>query len=92
MVVHDGQISPSGVGYDIACENKAVRTSLSVEDIQPELAVFTAVGRQEHDKLKALVQSQLGTVGSGNHFVDLFEEIGTGRVDRRSFREQRVRT
>ncbi|MNO79639.1 RNA-splicing ligase RtcB [compost metagenome] len=113
VVVYDGQISPSGVGYDIACGNKAVRTSLSVEDIRPRLAsimdeiarrisfgvgrvnkervdhdlfddpdwaVFTAVGQQEHDKLKALAQSQLGTVGSGNHFVDLFEEAGTGRV------------
>ncbi len=46
----------------------------------PDWAIFMAVGRQEHDKLKALAQSQLGTVGSGNHFVDLFEEAGTGRV------------
>ncbi|AIQ11244.1 hypothetical protein PDUR_03945 [Paenibacillus durus] len=26
VVVYDRQISPSGVGYDIACGNKAVRT------------------------------------------------------------------
>lgn len=113
VVVYDGQISPSGVGYDIACGNKAVRTSLLAEDIKPRLkmimdeiarkisfgvgrvnndkvdhdlfddsdwAVYKAIGRQEHDKLKALAQSQLGTVGSGNHFVDLFEEAGTGRL------------
>ncbi|MDR0266642.1 RtcB family protein [Paenibacillus sp.] len=113
VVVYDGQISPSGVGYDIACGNKAVRTSLFAEDIKPGLAkimdeiarkisfgvgrvneekvdhdlfddpdwaVYKAVGQQEHDKLKALAQSQLGTVGSGNHFVDLFEEAGTGRL------------
>ena len=30
--------------------------------------------------LKALARDQLGTVGSGNHFVDLFEEAATGRV------------
>ncbi|MHA6533681.1 RtcB family protein [Paenibacillus sp. BAC0078] len=113
VVVYDGQISPSGVGYDIACGNKAVRTNLFVQDIKPGLAkimdeiarkisfgvgrvnnekvdhdlfddpdwaVYKAVGKQEHDKLKALAQSQLGTVGSGNHFVDLFEEAGTGRL------------
>lgn len=111
VVVYDGQISPSGVGYDIACGNKAVRTNLFASDMKPDLArvmdqiarkvsfgigrvnheqvdhdlfddpdwaVYKAVGSQEHDKLKALAQSQLGTVGSGNHFVDLFEEAGTG--------------
>lgn len=113
VVVYDGQISPSGVGYDIACGNKAVRTNLLVEDIKLNLprmmdeiarkisfgigrvnnekvehdlfadsdwAVYKAIGTQEHDKLKALAQSQLGTVGSGNHFVDLFEEAGTGQL------------
>ncbi|KIL40249.1 metallophosphatase [Gordoniibacillus kamchatkensis] len=113
VVVYDGQISPSGVGYDIACGNKAIRTSLFAHDIKsglknimdevarkisfgvgrvnnekvdhdlfddPDWAVYRVVGKQEHDKLKALAQSQLGTVGSGNHFVDLFEETGTGRL------------
>lgn len=113
VVVYDGQISPSGVGYDIACGNKAVRTNLHVEDVKPGLAqlmdqisrhisfgvgrvnqikvdhelfddpdwkVYEAIGRKEHDQLKTLARNQLGTVGSGNHFVDLFEEVGTGRV------------
>lgn len=113
VVVYDGQISPSGVGYDIACGNKAVRTTMLAADIKPRLAafmdqiarkisfgvgrvnservdhelfddsdwsVYAAIGRQEHDKLKALARDQLGTVGSGNHFVDLFEEAGTGRL------------
>lgn len=113
VVVYDGQISPSGVGYDIGCGNKAVRTNLNIEDIRPRLegimdeiartvsfgigrknntrvdhelfddpdwAVYKSIGTQEHDKLKALARDQLGTVGSGNHFVDLFEEAETGRV------------
>ncbi|MFS0726600.1 RtcB family protein [Paenibacillus sp. 1P07SE] len=113
VVVYDGQISPSGVGYDIACGNKAVRTSRMAADIKPKLPqimdaiarkvsfgvgrvnqekvdhdlfddpdwdVYKAVGKQEHDKLKTLAQNQLGTVGSGNHFVDLFEEAETGRL------------
>lgn len=113
VIVYDGQISPSGVGYDIACGNKAVRTNLYAADIKyklpkimnkiarqisfgvgrvndekvdhdlfddPDWAVYMAVGKQEHDKLKALARDQLGTVGSGNHYVDLFEETGTGRL------------
>jgi Uncharacterized conserved protein len=113
VVVYDRQISPSGVGYDIACGNKAVRTGLTADDIKLKLpklmdeiarrisfgvgrvnnekvdhellddadwSVYQAVGKQEHDKLKTLARDQLGTVGSGNHFVDLFEEEGTGRV------------
>lgn len=113
VVAYEGQISPSGVGYDIACGNKAVRTNLLAANIKPRLSaimdqiarkvsfgvgransekvdhelfddpdwsVYAAVGRQEHDKLKALARDQLGTVGSGNHFVDLFEEAGTGRL------------
>jgi len=111
VVVYDGQISPSGVGYDIACGNKAVRTNLKAADVRPHIAgimdqiaghisfgmgrvnnepvddplfddpdwgVYAAIGRQEHDKLKTLARAQLGTVGSGNHFVDLFEEEATG--------------
>jgi tRNA-splicing ligase RtcB len=113
VVVYDGQLSPSGVGYDIGCGNKAVRTNLQADEIKPHIArimdqiarkisfgvgrvnetkvdhdlfddpdwaVYQAVGKQEHDKLKALARDQLGTVGSGNHFVDLFEEAATGRV------------
>lgn len=113
VVAYDGQISPSGVGYDIACGNKAVRTNLMAADIKsrlpeimdqiarkvsfgigrvnsekvdhalfddPDWRVYASIGRQEHDKLKALARDQLGTVGSGNHFVDLFEEKGTGRL------------
>ncbi|MCE5170643.1 RtcB family protein [Paenibacillus profundus] len=113
VVVYDGQISPSGVGYDIGCGNKAVRTNLSAADIKPRIGaimdeiakkisfgvgrdndekvdhelfddpdwnVYMSIGRQEHDKLKALARGQLGTVGSGNHYVDLFEEAGTGML------------
>lgn len=113
VVVYDGQISPSGVGYDIGCGNKAVRTNLYVRDVRqglgkimdeiakkisfgvgrinndrvdhelfddPDWDVYRAFGQQEHDKLKALARNQLGTVGSGNHYVDLFEEPETGRL------------
>jgi tRNA-splicing ligase RtcB (3'-phosphate/5'-hydroxy nucleic acid ligase) len=113
VVVYDGQISPSGVGYDIACGNKAVRTNIKYEDIKDEISiimdevakkisfgigrtnnekvehelfddenwqVYKQIGTHEHDSLKALARNQLGTVGSGNHFVDIFVEEATGDI------------
>lgn len=114
VVAYSGQISPSGVGYDIGCGNKAVRTNLMAADIRPQIkavmdriaasisfgvgrvnqqrvdhelfddpdwAVYlSAAGREGHDKMKRLAREQLGTVGSGNHYVDLFEEQETGRL------------
>ncbi|MBE1555646.1 RtcB family protein [Sporosarcina limicola] len=111
VIVYDGQISPSGVGYDIACGNKAVRTNIKYEAIKnilpsvmdeisgkitfgigrknkkrvdhelfddPDWNVFSQIGKQEHDTLKKLAIDQLGTVGSGNHYVDLLVEEQTG--------------
>lgn len=113
VVAYVDQISPSGVGYDIACGNKAVKTNIQYEDIKQLIPtimddianhisfgigrknkkrvdhelfedddwhVFKAIGTQEHDRLKKLALDQLGTVGAGNHFVDLFVEEKTGAV------------
>src|SRR5690625_3637119 len=113
VVVYDGQISPSGVGYDIACGNKAVKTNLTYDDIRNNLSeimdeiaaeiqfgvgeknrkpidhelfedddwnVFLNIGKHEHDQLKALARSQLGTTGSGNHYVDLLIDEKTDEV------------
>jgi tRNA-splicing ligase RtcB len=94
-------ISPSGVGYDIACGNKACRTDLLYEDVDADVpalmdAIFDrisfGVGRKNQEPvdhpvldairaadfapqrdLHAMAAAQLGTVGSGNHYVDLFE-------------------
>src|SRR5699024_7384259 len=40
VVVYDGQISPSGVGYDIACGNKAVKTNLKHKDIKNNISTI----------------------------------------------------
>ena len=37
VIVYDGQIAPSGVGYDIACGNKAVKTNLTYNDIKQDI-------------------------------------------------------
>ena len=113
VIVYDGQVSPSGVGYDIACGNKAVRTNLKYADIKPSISkimddvartisfgigrknkeivdhalfddeawdVYKAIGKKVHDTLKKLAWEQLGTVGSGNHFVDILIDTETEDV------------
>jgi tRNA-splicing ligase RtcB len=103
-IAYAGYVSPSGVGYDIGCGNKAARTELTradldtfggVESIMREITRRISFGmgvpaqeRVEHPvleqirtadfapqrKLAQLAESQLGTVGSGNHYVNLMED------------------
>lgn len=94
-------ISPSGVGFDIACGNKAVLTDAKLEDVQKNIETImddiyskiefgigrTNSERVDHDlfddpawsirtagSLKEMARAQLGTVGSGNHYVDIFKD------------------
>lgn len=104
VVGYRDQISPSGVGYDIACGNKAVlldvmdgHIRLDMPHIMDDVArtISFGVGRKntetvEHPlfddpawsipiaaSLKDMARTQLGTVGSGNHYVDIFaDEMG----------------
>ncbi len=103
-IAYEGYVSPSGVGYDIGCGNKAVRTDLvradldvlgGVEPLMREITRRISFGmgvpaqeRTDHPVLEAirtadfepqrklmqLAESQLGTVGSGNHYVNLMED------------------
>jgi tRNA-splicing ligase RtcB (3'-phosphate/5'-hydroxy nucleic acid ligase) len=106
VVAYRNSISPSGVGYDIACGNKAVLTDANLEDVKANIETIMddvysnisfGVGQKnstavDHDlfygdvwKLRAvsglrdMARHQLGTVGSGNHYVDIFEDE-LGRV------------
>ena len=101
VVAYRDFISPSGVGYDIACGNKAVKTNLMladglpIADLMDEIVktVSFGVGRNNKTRvddavideireaafapqrrLAELAAGQLGTVGSGNHYVDLFAD------------------
>ena len=108
-IAYEGYVSPSGVGYDIGCGNKASLTELTradlgrlggVDTIMREIARRISFGmgvaaqeRADHPvldkirgadfapqrKLVQLAESQLGTVGSGNHYVNLMEDEG-GRI------------
>lgn len=95
-------ISPSGVGYDIACGNLAAKTSIRAADVSDWAALAEAIQRRvsfgigrkndhpiadhpvfdriahsgvsEQRALLPLARQQLGTVGSGNHYVDILED------------------
>lgn len=100
-------ISPTAVGYDIACGNKAILTDADAIEVRKNIKTIMddvarkisfGIGRvsgwdidhplfenslwneiwalkqkDRHGKeLKTLAYEQLGTVGSGNHYVDIF--------------------
>jgi tRNA-splicing ligase RtcB (3'-phosphate/5'-hydroxy nucleic acid ligase) len=103
-IAYEGYVSPSGVGYDIGCGNKAARTELTRADLEalggvesimreitrrisfgmgvpaqervdhPVLGMIRNAGFAPQRKLAQLAESQLGTVGSGNHYVNLMED------------------
>jgi tRNA-splicing ligase RtcB len=103
-LAYEGYVSPSGVGYDIGCGNKAARTDLTQGDLDALGGVAKLMGeitkrisfgmgvpaqeRVDHPvlekirtaeftpqrKLAQLAESQLGTVGSGNHYVNLMAD------------------
>ncbi len=99
VVAYRHRISPSGVGYDIACGNKAVRLDCDarkvkakinplMDEIFKKLSFGMGLNNDEvveHElfddnawRLPALksrrqkAQNQLGTIGGGNHYVDIF--------------------
>jgi tRNA-splicing ligase RtcB (3'-phosphate/5'-hydroxy nucleic acid ligase) len=107
VVAYENAISPSGVGFDIACGNKAVRLDTDADDVRRNIqsimddlwgTISFGIGRKNEDRsvkqavsefvakaeehpawsikyvkqLKDLATNQLGTVGSGNHYVDIF--------------------
>lgn len=102
IVAYPDHISPSGVGYDIACGNKAAMLNVKYDELLKDIPkimdeivrqIGFGVGRPgkqkvEHPVINAianadfkpqrtmwqLAQSQLGTIGSGNHFIDLFKD------------------
>src|SRR4051794_33342848 len=108
-IAYEGYVSPSGVGYDIGCGNKAAETDLTRADLDALGGVarvmseitrrisfgmgVPAAERSDHpvlDKIRGadfapqrrlaqLAESQLGTVGSGNHYVNVMEDE-TGRI------------
>ncbi len=94
-------ISPSGVGFDIACGNKAVLLDIPAAEVRRHIRTIMdsiwrtlsfGIGQKNRQRVdhalfddpawklraaaphKELAHSQLGTIGSGNHYVDLLED------------------
>ncbi len=113
VIAYDRAVSPSGVGYDIGCGNKAVRLDIKADTIRPYMqevmdeivnkinfgigrdlapgertthSLFTSLtwdyaelnvlvhGQNAQTTLKEKARAQLGTVGGGNHYVDIFRD------------------
>jgi tRNA-splicing ligase RtcB (3'-phosphate/5'-hydroxy nucleic acid ligase) len=101
VVAYSESISPSGVGFDIACGNKAVLLDIPASEVRANIRKIMddiwgnlsfGIGlknkqRVDHElfddpvwklpavrSLKDTARAQLGTIGSGNHYVDLFED------------------
>lgn len=110
VVAHEYLVSPSGVGFDIGCGNKAVLTDAMAADVRKNIGIIMddvfetisfGLGRKNREdvdhelfdnddawqitqgansatwrltSLRDLARAQLGTVGSGNHYVDIFED------------------
>lgn len=101
VAAYKDKISISGVGFDIACGNMAVKLPVKASEVKDWRAVGDkiastisfGVGRVNETKveaefldteanwdneaitgLKDLAAAQLGTVGSGNHYVDVFRD------------------
>src|SRR6267142_2597648 len=101
VVAYKDKISLSGVGFDIACGNLAIRTDATRAQIAPAMERImddvvrdisfgigrTSKTRVDHElfgdpawrlqplgKLKESASAQLGTVGGGNHYVDIFAD------------------
>lgn len=101
VVAYRDRISLSGVGFDIACGNLAIRTDATLAQLAPAMETIMddivqqisfGVGRSSKTRidhalfddpawkmrpladLKKLAAEQLGTVGGGNHYVDIFAD------------------
>lgn len=102
VVAYEKSICVNGVGFDIACGNKAVLVDCSADELKNNIYrtmneihkhISFGVGRKNSEKvdhelfdhndwnelailrdLKDKAAAQLGTVGSGNHYVDLFTD------------------
>ncbi len=107
VAVYKNKISPAGVGFDIACGNKAVKLNIKYSEVKDRLEeiantihskIAFGIGRKNEEAveqkyfdrlttnetwktsnfltedLKKKALNQLGTVGSGNHYVDVFKD------------------
>jgi tRNA-splicing ligase RtcB (3'-phosphate/5'-hydroxy nucleic acid ligase) len=102
VIAYEGSICVNGVGFDIACGNKAVLLDCDTDTVKDNIYrtmneiqkhISFGVGRKNEERvdhelfdepiwsdipllrgLRDKAMAQLGTVGSGNHYVDVFTD------------------
>jgi tRNA-splicing ligase RtcB (3'-phosphate/5'-hydroxy nucleic acid ligase) len=104
VIASENRISPTAVGFDIACGNKAVRLDIPATEVRANITrimddiwntLSFGVGRKNPERnddspfindthegwnteaarpLRHKAHAQLGTIGSGNHYVDVFAD------------------
>jgi tRNA-splicing ligase RtcB len=104
VIATESRISPTAVGFDIACGNKAVRLDMPGSELRANIhrimddiwkTLSFGVGRKNNERnsdspfitdthagwdteaakpLRHKANAQLGTIGSGNHYVDVFTD------------------
>jgi tRNA-splicing ligase RtcB len=104
VIAAENRISPTAVGFDIACGNKAVRLDIPASEVRANIhrimddvwnTLSFGVGRKNPERnddspfvtdthegwnteaakpLRHKANAQLGTIGSGNHYVDIFAD------------------
>jgi len=102
VIAAENRISPTAVGFDIACGNKAVRLDIPGNEVRANITrimddvwntLSFGVGRKNPERnddspfvtdthegwnteaakpLRHKANAQLGTIGSGNHYIDIF--------------------
>ena len=110
VVAYDDMISISGVGFDIACGNYAVKTNIPRGAVKNPMQLLVDISRHvavglgqmqkrktkfEHpmfddgdvwrhadvEHLRQLAVSQVHSIGSSNHYIDLMYEVTDGEAD-----------
>lgn len=106
VAAYRDQVSVTGVGFDIACGNAAIRTDLTTgsgldmldlaneihrsfafgvggtaitDDTPRDHRLFDSPAWEllpdgERESLKELAREQIGTIGAGNHYIDVFAD------------------
>jgi tRNA-splicing ligase RtcB len=70
----DGVISPGGIGFDINCGVRLIRTNLTLEEVQPKMSALM-------DALFKLVPAGVGSSGFVKLNSETFKQVMTKGVD-----------
>src|SRR3989344_995768 len=83
MDLKEGVISPGGLGFDLNCGMRILTTNLKLGEVKPKIKEHGAIaggdGSKISEKAKERGRSQLGTLGSGNHYLEV-QFVSSGQI------------